>query len=220
MKIVILAAGKGTRMGALTKDTPKPLLPYKGKTLLEHKLEILPESTTGIIIVIGYLGDKIRHALGQSYRGIPITYVEQHEMLGTAHALFACRPHLDEDMIILMGDDLYTKEDMDALAQNSDSWAVLAHQSGPNEKAGKCVIGSNGFLEEIYEDFEGTHPSPLAYTGVCRLSPEIFTKDMVALPNGEYGLPQTLSAFSRERNIRVITTADWKHMTTPEDLAS
>ena len=64
MFTVILAAGKGTRMGDLAKETPKPMLRVLGKTLLEHKLEMLPESITDVIIVVGYLKDKITEVIG------------------------------------------------------------------------------------------------------------------------------------------------------------
>lgn len=219
MKTVILAAGKGTRMGELTKDTPKPLLAYKGKSLLHHKLEKLPSSTTEVIIVIGYMGDKIKEALGDAWNGIPITYIEQKEALGTAHALYQCKDRLEtEDFLVLMGDDLYAKEDLDALSADPAEWTVLAYQSDKPEKAGKCIIKDDGHLDEIYEDFDGSHPCSLIYTGVCHLTPELFSIDMVVLPNGEYGLPQTLSKFSKDKNIRVVETRDWKRMTAPEDL--
>lgn len=72
MKIVILAAGKGARMNDLTNMTPKPLLKYEGKNLLEHKLDALPENITEIIFVIGYLGDQIKEYFKDSYKGTPI----------------------------------------------------------------------------------------------------------------------------------------------------
>jgi NDP-sugar pyrophosphorylase family protein len=219
MKAVILAAGKGTRMGELTKDTPKPLLKYKGKTLLEQKFEKLPQNTTGIVLVIGYLGDKIKEAFGDNYNGIPITYVEQREMLGTAHALWQCKEILDEPFMVLMSDDLYSEEDLDKIANLKEGeWAVLAYPDKPETKAGKIVKDERGNLKEIYEDFEGASEYTLIYTGVCLLTPEIFEKEMVQLSNGEYGLPQTFTQFAKEKEIRVFETKNWIRITSPEDL--
>lgn len=219
MKIIILSAGKGTRMGDLTTDTPKPLLTYNGDTLLEHKFKALPQNTTEIILVIGYHGEKIKQHCKDSYNGIPIRYVEQKEMKGTAHALWECREFLDGPFMVLMGDDLYSASDLQTLSLiEQDEWAVLAYPDVPGIKAGKIVKDEAGNLVEIYEDFEGTSPYNLIYTGVCVLTPEVFTKPMFQLSNGEFGLPQSFTQFAKEKNIKVFETKDWVRITAPEDL--
>lgn len=219
MKAIILAAGKGTRMGELTKNTPKPLLEYKGKNLLEHKFENLPQNTTEIILVIGYLGQKIKDKFGNKYKNIPIKYVEQTQMLGTAHALWQCQKLLDEPFMVLMSDDLYSKEDLETISNlENGEWAVLAYPDKPGVKAGKIVTDENNNLKEIYEDFEGISSYNLIYTGVCLLTPEIFTREMVQLSNGEYGLPQTLTQFVDTKKIKVFETKNWIRITKPEDL--
>lgn len=187
-------------MGDLTKEVPKPMLNYEGKNLLERKLEILPENTEEIIFVIGYLGEKIVAYFGDEHNGIPIRYVKQDEMKGTAHALWLCKDLLDGAFMVLMGDDLYGKDDLEKLSQiKSDEWAVLAYPDSPGVKAGKIVKDENGNLVEIYEDFEGTSPYNLIYTGVCVLTPQVFTRPMFQLSNGEYGLPQSFTQFAKEK---------------------
>jgi len=219
MKIIILSAGKGVRMGELTKHTPKPLLMYHGTNLLEHKFNILPSDTTEIILVIGYLGDKIRECCGNSYKNIPIRYIEQKEMKGTADALWQCKEFLNEPFIVLMGDDLYAKDDIEKLSRiEKGTWAILTYPDKPGVKAGKIVKDEKGNLKEIYEDFEGTSPYNLIYTGACALTPQIFTKEMFQLSNGEYGLPQSLVQFVGEKEISVFETNNWIRITTPQDL--
>lgn len=220
MQIIILAAGKGTRMNELTKDTPKPLLLYKGTSLLEHKLKILPSNTIEVIMVIGYLGEKIKEYFGDSYNNIPIRYVEQKEMNGTAGALWICREFITGPFMVLMSDDLYSEEDLEKLSHmKNDNWVILAYPDVPGVKAGKIVKNENGDLVEIYEDFEGTSPYNLIYTGVCVLTPEVFTKEMYRLSNGEYGLPQSFTQFTKEKNIKVLETKEWIRITAPEDLS-
>jgi NDP-sugar pyrophosphorylase family protein len=219
MKIVILAAGKGVRMKELTHETPKPLLIYKGKNLLEHKLETLPSSVTEIIFVIGYLGEKIKEYFGDLYKTIPIRYIEQKETRGTAHALLQCKEFLNEPFIVLMGDDLYTKEDIEKLSKTpKGAWSILTYPDKPGIKAGKIVTDEKGNLKEIYEDFDGTSPYNLIYTGACFLTPDIFTKEMTILTNGEFGLPQTITKFIDEKEISVLKTSSWIRITSPEDL--
>src|ERR1700689_506521 len=109
MQTVILAAGRGTRMGALTESTPKPLLEVAGKTLLEHKLDMLPYDVDEVIIIVGYLGGEIQKRFGGTYKDKHIFYVEQEKLDGTAGALWQARSVLEGQFLVMMGDDLYAK---------------------------------------------------------------------------------------------------------------
>ena len=60
MQAVILSAGRGTRMGVLTDSMPKPMLTVLGKTLLEHKFDILPSEVDEIILIVGNMGGLIQ----------------------------------------------------------------------------------------------------------------------------------------------------------------
>ena len=86
---VILAAGKGTRIQPLSELTPKPILPVCNRPLLDCQLEMMKAcGISEVLIVIGNLGYAIVNALGDgSHRDMKITYVEQTETLGMAHAL-------------------------------------------------------------------------------------------------------------------------------------
>src|SRR3989344_7151174 len=125
MKAVILAAGKGTRMGKLGEETPKPLLKVARKTLLEHKLDLMPESIDEVILVVGHLKEQIISAIGSKYRNLKITYVILDRLLGTADALFACKDLLlkEDKFLVMNGDDIYSKRDMQEMAGNG--WAML-----------------------------------------------------------------------------------------------
>src|SRR3989344_4411739 len=111
MQAVILAAGLGTRMGNLTKNTPKPLLLTGGKTILERNLEALPDEIGEVVLVVGYLGGQIREKIGQSFAGKKITYVEQKELKGTGHALMQCKDALHGSFLVFYVDDLHDRAD-------------------------------------------------------------------------------------------------------------
>jgi len=209
MKVLILAAGKGTRMRELTQNTPKPLLKYGKISLIEHKLQNLPSKTSGLVIVINYLGHQIKEHLGNSYKGIPIQYVEQKEMLGTADALWQCKHLLKEPFMVLMSDDLYSKEDLEILSNiPKNKWAILAYskESSNSASISKIISGNN---------------KNLTYTGACVLCPEVFKKDMIKISesNTEFGLPQTFAQFANEKEIKVFKTKNWINITSPEDLS-
>src|SRR3989344_8278550 len=86
MQAVMLAAGRGPRMVALTGEVPKPMLPVEGRPLLEYKLDALPDEIDEVILVIGYQGGVIRKHFGERYGNKRIQYVEQKELNGTAGA--------------------------------------------------------------------------------------------------------------------------------------
>lgn len=243
MKLVILAAGKGKRMGESSNHTPKPILKYKGKTLIQHKLEQLPSDINEIIITIGHLGEKIVENIGHSYtnendalsRPIPVTYIEQKELLGTGHALWQTKDAIgDNSFIVLMGDDVYAKDDLQKMIDlhaKDGSWVALVQDIDQKMSAGKCVIDENGLLTDIIEDPEGKIERNTMYTGGCLLSPEVFDLPLVKISDTEYGLPQTFIQKERhsharggsdgtagKQHIQALQASYWKRVTTPEDL--
>ncbi|MFA6095272.1 MAG: nucleotidyltransferase family protein [Candidatus Paceibacterota bacterium] len=217
MQAIILAAGRGTRMGDLTRDTPKPLLSYRGKSLLHHKLDALPREIAEVIIVVGYLGDAIRAALGDSHAGRPIRYVEQKELLGTGHAIWSLKGLLTGRFMVLMGDDIYDKDDLARLAERDH--ALLAYRNETPRAGGKFILNGDGTLSDIVEDADGSMDSPLVYTGACVMSPKIFGYELAKIPGrNEYGLPQTIVVMAKDVPVDVFEAKSWIQITSPEDL--
>ena len=101
---VVLAAGRGTRMRPLTDRRPKPLLPVGDRTLLESVFDTARDVADEFVVVTGYRGEAIRESIGDSYRGLPVHYVEQPEALGTAHAVAQAEPIVDDEFLVLNGD--------------------------------------------------------------------------------------------------------------------
>ena len=117
MKLIILAAGKGTRFHPLTENTPKGLIPILDKPLLEHVLDAYLDSVTDIIFVINDgLGFMIQDHFGLEYRGHAISYVIQTEShpKGTFSALSLCKDIIGDDMFCVSNcDDLLLKGDVE-----------------------------------------------------------------------------------------------------------
>src|SRR5438105_5011317 len=113
---VILAAGKGTRLKDITKNTPKPLLQVRGEPILEHWLKLCAAAKIkNVFINTHYLSDQIREFAGDGSRfNLRITYSYEAELLGTAGALNNFRPQLaGADILVLYGDNYV---DLDLLA--------------------------------------------------------------------------------------------------------
>lgn len=106
---MILAAGLGTRLRPLTLKTPKPLIKLHGKFLITYALDYMFQAgVKKIAINTHYLADQIPEALGDNYRGIPITYVYEPEILGTGGGLKnACEQVLGfDEPVFLMNSDI------------------------------------------------------------------------------------------------------------------
>lgn len=217
MKAVILAAGRGVRMGDLTSVTPKPLLTVGDKTLLEYKMDALPAECTEIILVVGYLAEKIRNFFGSEYKGKKVTYVEC-EPLGTGYALWQAKEHLDGVFVVMCGDDLYAPDDIAECARRP--FSALVFRSEKKSSGGQIILDDKGQIAEIVE---GSHElGSVIATGLYALTPEIFTLPLVKIHNGtEYGLPQTLmqlNAISGGRRIKAVFTTKWHQVSSPQDL--
>ena len=106
-RIIILAAGKGTRMNHT--DIPKVLIPFEGKPMIRHLLDTVKES--GVdgrpIIVTGYQAELVEKTLGDAY-----DYVRQAEQRGTGHAVQCAEKLLAgkaDQILVLYGDHPFVK---------------------------------------------------------------------------------------------------------------
>lgn len=110
MQAVIMAGGKGTRLRSVTNDEiPKPMATIAGKPILQWQIECLRRSgVTDIIIITGYLGEKIESYFGDGAAfGVRIGYYRETQPLGTAGALAEITDRLDEDFLLVFGDTIF-----------------------------------------------------------------------------------------------------------------
>ena len=217
IQAVILAAGKGTRMLPLTETRPKPMQEVGGKNLIEWKLEALPLQVSDIVLVIGHQGEQIREYFGDTWKGKPIRYAIQHELNGTAGALWAARDLLCGRFLVMMGDDLYAREDI--LRMLEQDFAIGAQEIRQKEVGGEMIRDPNGFFIGINEPRHFVE-SGFMNTGLYMLSNELFNHDPVPIGGSstEYGLPHTLAMLAKETPVVMLPMTRWVQITTPDDL--
>ena len=217
MQAVILAAGRGKRMNHLTSGTPKPLIRVAGKNLIEHKLDILPSEIDEVIIVVGYLGDQIEDYFGDFYGDKKIIYVDQGDLNGTAGALWQAKPLLGERFIVMMGDDIYGRDEIKKCIENG--WTILVQKVTSPRQGAKVIVNERGAIETIEENVKLV-PGDLGNAGMYVLSRDIFNYPLVPKGPGEkeFGLPQTIVKAAKDFEIKIVEAKNWIQLTSPEDI--
>ena len=112
---LVMAGGKGLRLGERTRNTPKPLLPVGDQPILERIITDLEQAgVEQIFVSVHYLADQIRTFLDNRNNTATFNVVEENEMLGTAGALSLLPSGLTHPVLVVNG-DLVTQTDFQAL---------------------------------------------------------------------------------------------------------
>jgi NDP-sugar pyrophosphorylase family protein len=227
---LILAAGKGTRMGRLTDDCPKPLLTVAGIPIIEHVLRGL--ASVGIaraVMVTGYLAERMEGFLGNGARvGLHMTYRRQESQNGTAKAALLAREDLAPTAFVMsFGDILCARSNYRALlaafaAEPCDALLGLNPVDDPWE--GAAVYREGGRVSRIIEKpARGTSTTKWNNAGVMILTPGVWPvlERLEPSPRGEYELPVGIGRMVEDGfDVRGVEFAGlWSDVGRPEELA-
>lgn len=219
MKAIILAAGKGTRLIPLTLETPKPLLIVRGLPILEHILNELPDLIDEVIIVTDHLHQKILNFVNSKKYKLPIQLVPQiQNEIGTMAALKSARSFLREGerFLVLNGDDLVIKNDLEKMLENERSFGVFNTNILPRYYK---VVEKDDLLDsfQLQTEQEKINGVFIA-TGTYVLDTQIFNFETRLLSGGEIGIPQTLVDNKDSYPVNIIHFESWRPINSIADL--
>lgn len=227
---LILAAGKGTRMKS---ELPKPIVPLNGKPIVQHLIDNFRNAgVENIALVVGYKSDLVRKELGDN-----ITYIEQREQKGTAHAVMQAKDILDwkgKDIFVFVGDSpLITSRtvaellayhhltDADCTFLTSEFKISLPYARVVRDDSGnliKCVEEKNASEEELkIKELLSSHfifNADVLFNNLNEIKPDS--------ENEEYYLTDILDVFIRKRyKVEILSIDHYEELVglnTPEDV--
>jgi MurNAc alpha-1-phosphate uridylyltransferase len=210
MRAMILAAGRGERMGILTAATPKPLLRANGTYLIEYVIQHLRQAgIIDIIINVAYCGDQIQQALGDGARhGVHIEYSVEEHRLETGGGIFKALPLLGSEPFIVVSSDVVTDFPLNKLPSQPIGLAHLVLVANPPFHPS----GDFG-LRDSYLDMDAKPAHTFANVGVYR--PELFQ----ACSPGHFPLNKLLFPAIRENQVTgEYYNGRWFNIGSPEQL--
>lgn len=230
MQAVILAAGKGSRLGPITTTRSKGMLPILGKPIVERILENLAEPGIREFILVVSPEDRAikNHFQGESTLDVKIRFVHQTRRLGTANALEQAAPFLEEDFVLSACDNLVPVEDVQRLIAR---WSIQPEIQAllslkkislmDTWKTGIVTLEEDrvtGIIEKPHPD---KAPTNISSTPMYCFSTRIldYIPQVPLSPRGEYELQDAIQMMIDEgENVRGLYLQNNLTLTTPKDL--
>lgn len=150
--VIILAGGRGTRLGALTGETPKPMLRIDGRPFLEYVLlQLRRYGFHRFVLATGYLGTQVQEYVGSGDQlGIDVRYSQEDAPLGTAGALRKALIVANAERCLVVNGDSFLDTDprpvLDAVTENVVV-ALAATQDVADDRYGRILISASGVVE-------------------------------------------------------------------------
>ncbi len=188
MKAVLLAAGKGERLGDIARTIPKPMLPVLGRPVIEHNIEMCKRfGVSDICINLHHLPEVILARLGDGKRlGVSITYSLEREILGTAGGVKRLADELGGGRFFVIYADNYCHDyDLGDIherhIQASADMSIALCQTDDTAHGGVAVMNREGWIERFVEKpAPGDIDSRWVNAGIYVIEPKLLD----AIPKG------------------------------------
>ena len=224
-KVVVAAAGKGTRMLQVAKNKPKHLINVQKRPFLYYLLKNIKEAgIEEIILVIGHKKEAMEEFSKEYEKEFNLTLVNQFQevgesLYGTAIPIQCVEKYISENFIALYGDNLYSPKDIKRMAVD-DNYTYLGAINHSDPKKYGVIVTQGDTLKNIIEKPKEP-PSQLINTGLYKFTPAIFqkVKNLKPSPRGEYELTDAIQALAQKQLVKIKILEDyWLDFGNPGDI--
>jgi len=183
MKAIILAAGRGSRLGAFTNEKPKCMVEFKGKTLLQHQVNALRSAgIEGIAVVSGYKKEKLSHSYISKFFDNKFWF-----KTNMVYSLFMADEWLIRyDCLISYSDIFYISKTIEPLIKSTDEFSILYNKNflkawqlrfeNPLDDLESFKIDREKNLSNIGEKVENLNEIQGQYMGLLKITPQSWKK--------------------------------------------
>jgi len=235
-KVVVAAAGQGTRMLELSKEKSKHLIEVNNRPFLAYLMDnLLLAGYKEIILVVGFKVDLMNTFVenydspqGIEKNSFKIVLVNQCDILGpkeieygTACPIKCIKDTIgNESFIYVYGDNLFSIEDLKSMNVDDEFCYVAGLKQEHPEKYGVLIESKGGLLDKIIEkpkEFVGD----IINAGLYKFTPEVFDKisEIEKSPRGEYEITDAISLLAKEDKVKIKKINDyWHDFGNPEDI--
>lgn len=218
---VVLAAGRGSRLGRLGDELPKCLLPLEGRAVLSHQFELAPPGAK-LVVVTGYRAAQVEEYVRLAHPDLDVTLiVDERWGTGPGTSLLAAREVVGDDDLVFVACDTLWERDDDLWTTDSESWVGVAPIPAGTPAARWCRIVPGSWNEggivntaEIHDKTPDVAPNSLCWTALARISAEDLDVFWQALTDadtiaGEVQLSSGLQAILDRGEPLWVRSIDW-----------
>jgi histidinol-phosphate phosphatase family protein len=224
MQVVILAGGRGTRLGEHVQAIPKPMVTIGGRPNLEHQVLLAKRhGFTRVLFLVSHLADRIEAHFGNGRRfGIEISHCAENPPLGTAGALRHASQLLDDRFLVLYG-DVFVECDLERLwveHTNSRPFATLVvHPNDHPYDSDLVEADAEGWISAIHPK---PRPEDQYLANMVNAGTAVIERKVLGLipPGRHLDLASDIfPALARDRGLRAYRSAEYfKDFGTPDRL--
>ena len=175
MKAIILAAGMGTRLGKYTRNLPKCMLNFKGKTIIQREVDLLRDcGVTDITVVKGYMAEKI------NIQGVKYYVNDDFASTNMVETLFEAEKEMVGDILVLYSDIIFEKSVLEkainskvdiGVTVDMDYWEYWESRlDKPETDIESFVVDNEGKIVELGDTACGLDKAQIRYVGILKFS--------------------------------------------------